>query len=575
MTTKIDSGGTDIGSAGPGTRSCSGAATYALLALLLVAVAAPLVAMLIRAVTGYNGDPSALGQLAEPANLRIVGNTVLLGVLVVVISTAMAAPLAFLMSWTRLRRHRWIDIAVMVPFLTPPYVAAMAWLDFTRINGLGERWLGPSGGALVRSVVESPVGMAAIMACEIFTFLYLLLRNRLDAVPASLDEMAAVAGASAGQRFRLVLAPLLSPTYALGALIVFIRAAGEFGTPVTLGNRIGFPVLVSEIYGNVTIDPLNFPRAAAFSTVLLTMGMTVWGLQQWMSRREVPFGGRVARRTRVDTGWWTVPGWLWIGLVLLISVLVPYISIILGAMTVLRSKPPSMNNLTFDYFARVLRPGRGLDALQNSIILSLLAATVATVLAVVCAMVIARRRGVETRARSTARRGIDLLGIAPDTVPTIVLVIGFIFLWNAPWLPFTPYNTRAMVVLAYVVITLPVVLQNVKVAYAAVDDKFLEAAAACGATAWQTLWRITIPLLMPGIVAGWLLAFLLGVREVVASSMVRPASLQLLSPWILGQFDQGHRAEAMAMTVIGVLGSTVVLVLLEWWRNRMSEKRSR
>ncbi|MET9487310.1 iron ABC transporter permease [Nocardia sp. NPDC006630] len=575
MSTDIDSGGTDLGSAGTKSRFRFGAGVYALLALLLVAVAAPLIAMLIRAVTGYNGDPSALGQLLQPANLRIVGNTVLLGVLVVVISTAMAAPLAFLMSWTRLRRHRWIDIAVMVPFLTPPYVAAMAWLDFTRINGLGERWLGTSGGALVRSVVESPVGMAAIMSCEIFTFLYLLLRNRLDAVPASLDEMAAVAGASAGQRFRLVLAPLLSPTYALGALIVFIRAAGEFGTPVTLGNRIGFPVLVSEIYGNVTIDPLNFPRAAAFSTVLLTMGMTVWGLQQWMSRREVPFGGRVARRTRVDTGWWTVPGWVWIGLVLLISVLVPYISIILGAMTVLRSKPPSMDNLTFDYFARVLRPGRGLDALQNSITLALIAATVATVLAVACAMVIARRRGAETRARTTARRGIDLLGIAPDTVPTIVLVIGFIFLWNAPWLPFTPYNTRAMAVLAYVVITLPVVLQNVKVAYAAVDDKFLEAAAASGATAWQTLWRITVPLLMPGIVAGWLLAFLLGVREVVASSMVRPASLQLLSPWILGQFDQGHRAEAMAMTVIGVLGSTVVLVLLEWWRNRMSENRSR
>lgn len=564
---------TELHPAAPATRSRSGAGAYALLALLVVAVAAPLAAVLIRAVTGYDGQPSALGQLLDARNLRILGNTVLLGVLVVVIATAMAAPLAFLMSWTRLRRHRWIDIAVMVPFLTPPYVAAMAWLDFTRVNGLGDHWLGPFG-AVVRSVVESPVGMAAIMACEIFTFLYLLLRNRFDAVPASVDEMAAVAGASVGQRFRLVLAPLLTPTYGLGALIVFIRAAGEFGTPVTLGNRIGFPVLVSEIYGNVTIDPLNFPRAAALSTVLLTLGMTVWGLQQWVSRREVPFGGRVARRTRVEAGWWAVPGWLWIGVVLLVSIVVPYVSILLGAMTILRSKPPGLNNLTFDYFTRVLRPGRGLEALQNSVTLALIAATLATVLAVLCAMVIVRR-GASNRARAATGRGIDLLGIAPDIVPTIVLVIGFIFLWNAPWLPITPYNTRAMVVLAYVVITLPMVLQNVKVAYAAIDDELLEAAAAAGATGWQTLWRITIPLLMPGIVAGWLLAFLLGVREVVASSMIRPSSLQLLSPWILGQFDQGHRAEAMAMTVIGVLGSTAVLVVLEWWRNRLSDKRTR
>ncbi|MFE3193358.1 ABC transporter permease [Nocardia sp. NPDC059240] len=555
-------------------RPRQGGGAYALLALLLIGVAAPLVAVLIRSVTGYDGSPSALGQLTRPANLRILGNTVWLGILVVVIATVMAAPLAFLMSWTPLRRHRWIDIAVMVPFLTPPYVAAMAWLDFTRVNGLAERWLGPFG-TVLRDIVETPFGMAAIMACEIFTFLYLLLRNRLDTIPASADEMAAVAGASAGQRLRLIVAPLLTPTYALGALIVFIRAAGEFGTPVTLGNRIGFPVLVSEIYGNVTIDPLNFPRAAAFSTLLLAMGMTVWGLQQWVSRREVSFGGRATRRAGL-TGGWTRLAILWPALVLLVSVVVPYISIILGAMTILRSKPPTPDNLTFDYFTKVLRPGRGLEALQNSVELALLAATVTTVLAVACALVIIRRgRDPEARNSSGLRRTVDLLGVAPDTVPTIVLVIGFIFLWNAPWLPVTPYNTRGMVVLAYVVITLPMALQQVKTAYAAIDDTLLEAAAAAGASTWQILRRITIPLLMPGLVAGWLLAFLLGVREVVASSMIRPSSLPLLSPWILGQFDQGHRAEAMAMTVIGVLSSTAVLVVLEWWRHRVTDRVGR
>ncbi|MQY28384.1 ABC transporter permease [Nocardia aurantia] len=538
-------------------------------AVLVVAVAAPLAAVLIRAVTGFDGSPSALGELTRPANLRIVGNTVLLSVLVVAVATVMAAPLAFCMSWTSMRRHRWIDIAVMVPFLTPPYVAAMAWLDVTRVNGPAEQWFGPAGRA-GRAVVETPFGMAVIMACEVFTFLYLLLRNRLDAVPASLDEMAAVAGASAWQRFRLVLVPLLGPTYTLGALIVFIRAAGEFGTPVTLGNRIGFPVLVSQIYANVTIDPLNFPRAAAFSTVLLALGTTVWGLQQWVGRREVPSGGRVARRVSVAAGRWAAAGWCWVGMVLLVSVVVPCLSVVLGAMTVLRSKPPAPDNLTFDYFARVLRPGRGLAALQNSVVLALIAATLATVLAVACTIAVARRGST-----AAVRRGIDLLGVAPDTVPSIVLVIGFIFFWNAPWLPVTPYGTRAMVVLAYVVITLPMVLQNVKAARAAVDDKLWEAAAVAGATGRQTLWRITIPLLLPGLVAGWLLAFLLGVREVVASSMVRPAALPLLSPWILGQFDSGHRAEAMAMTVIGILGSTLILVVLEWWRNRMSEKRIR
>ena len=78
-----------------------------LLILLIIGVAAPLVMVLIRAVTGHGDQPSALPELTDPTHLRTLGNTILLGVMVVAIATAMATPLAFLMSWTRLRHHRW------------------------------------------------------------------------------------------------------------------------------------------------------------------------------------------------------------------------------------------------------------------------------------------------------------------------------------------------------------------------------------------------------------------------------------------------------------------------------------
>jgi iron(III) transport system permease protein len=94
-----------------------------------------------------------------------------------------------------------------------------------------------------------------------------------------------------------------------------------------------------------------------------------------------------------------------------------------------------------------------------------------------------------------------------------------------------------------------------------------------GATPLQAFLRVTLPLLLPGIITGWLLAFLLGLREVVMSSLVRPASLDLLSPWIMSQFDQGNRAEALAMTVIGVFGSTLVLIIVDSWRRRQAERR--
>lgn len=560
-------GGAPGGSFGRARGGRPNGGTIALLIILLIAVAAPLVAVLARAVTGYNGQPSALPQLADPRNLETLGNTVLLGVMVVIIATVLAAPLAFAMSWTRMREHRWIEVLLMVPFMTPPYVMSLAWLDFTRVNGLAEQLFGPIGVAM-RHTIESPFGMAFVMASEVFTFLYLILRNHLDSIPASMDEAAQTSGASAGQRFRMILAPLSTTAFSLGALIVFIRAAGEFGTPVTLGNKIGFRVLVSEIYAAVTIDPLDFPTAAALSSVLLALGITVWGLQQWISRKPTPFGGRAARRATVTLpplGRAAAWGWLW--LVTLLSVVIPYVAIFIGAMTILRSQPLSFDNLTFDYFVMVMQPGAGLTPLQNSAILALISATLATALGVASALAIARLK------RRRTGKIIDLLSVAADTVPAIVLAIGFIFLWNSPWLPVTPYNTAAMVVIGYIVVLLPMVVQNVKNSRDAIDDRLLEAAMISGASRWVTLRRIMLPLLMPGIITGWLLGFLLALREVVFSSLVRPAALDLLSPWIMSEFDQGNRAQAMAMTVIGVLGSVFVLVVVDTLRRRREAAR--
>ncbi|QSB15340.1 iron ABC transporter permease [Natronosporangium hydrolyticum] len=546
---------------GTGTGSAVGA-----LAALGVLVAAPLAMLLWRAVAGHQGSPGALDALAEPENIRTVANTVLLGVLVIAVATVFAGPLAFLMAWTSLRRHRWLDVVVMLPFMTPPYVSALAWMDFTRPRGTAEQWLGPLGAAM-QAVFATPLGMAIVMASEVYPFLYLLLRNNLARLGASMDEAAAVHGASRWQRGTRILLPLLAGGYSIGALVVFVRAAGEFGTPVTLGNQIGFHVLVSRIYQDITIDPLDFPRAAALSSVLLGLGMTVWGLQQWflLRRQDRVATVRANRPAMVRLGRWAAPAaWLYIGAVLAVTVVIPYYAVISGSLSRLRSRPAGPGNLTLEHYTQVLSPGSGgWQALLTSAQLAFTAAGLTTVLGTVLALLALRRR---QRLRGT----VDFLALAPETVPTIVLALGFIFLWNAPWLPVTPYRTDLMLIVAYTAIFLPLVVQNVKSVRLQVSDRLLEAAAVAGASPWRTTRRVLLPLLLPGIVAGWLLAFVVGVRELVMSSLLRPPGTELLSPWILSQFEQGRRAEAMAMTVVGVFTTTVVMVLVDQWRSRLN-----
>ena len=548
------------------TKTKANPGVYPVLLILLVLVAAPLVSVLVTAVTGYRGEDSALDSFVRPEMLRVIRNTVWLSVLVVFFATLFAAPLAFFRSWTPMRRAGWVEVLVMVPFMTPPFAAAMAWMDFTRLRGVADMLLGPTLGDAARSAINSVWGMGFIMAAELFPFLYLILRNAFASIPASQLEMAQVAGASRWQQFSRVVVPAVVGPYSLGALIVFIKAAGEFGTPVTLGNAIGYEVLVSSIYQDVTIDPLNFSKAAASSSVLFTLGVMAWAIQQWAGRGVLATGGRVARAVNLRPSRSMMAlAWIYTAIVFTLSVFIPYISIILAAMTILRSKPPTPDNLTFDYFQIVLSMPSGQEALTRSIALGAIGATTAVILALAVTVF-------TMRSRRWPARFSDFLAVAPDTVPGIVLAIGFILLWNSPKLPFTPYGSQLILVMAFTVLFVPMAVQNIKTSAAAMSPTLSEASAVAGATSWQTFTRVTLPMLAPGIFAGWLLAFFVGIRELVMSSLIRPTRINLLAPWIMNQFEQGHRAEAMAMTLIGVGTSTVVLVLIRWWQGRYAAR---
>ncbi len=542
------------------------------LILLGVLVAAPLLLILLRAVAP-EGTP-ALGQvwevLASGTNLGIIRNTVLLSTLVVVGSTVLAAPLAFLMSRTSFRRQRWLDILVIVPFMTPPYINSMAWIIFMRPRGLVEQWLGPTAAAPLQSAFFSVFGMAMVMSFNLFPFLYLILRNSLDNIGASPEEAASVHGGSFRYRLRRVTVPLLLSGYSMGALLVFVKSAGEFGTPITLGNRIGFIVLVSEIFQHSSIFPIDFTSAAILSTVLLSLGIGAWFVQQWFvaRRNDRVVAGRAQKPASVELGRWKPVAWAWVVVTFVAAVGVPYFTVFASAFTRLESAGLVWSNLTLLNFQVLFDPGSGaLTAIGNSFRLALLAATIAATIGMMVALLAVRQRGV---APST----IDFLSLAPNTVPAIVVIVGLIFLWNAPWMPAPIYNTTWMLVLAYVVLYLPFSVQNVKAVYSQLGDTLFEAAAVAGGSWWYRTRRILLPLIMPGVLAGWVMAFTISMRELVGSLLVRPPSVHVISTYIFREFEQGNRSLGMAVAVIGVFTTTIVLVIADQYRGRMAARRT-
>ncbi|TKH45401.1 ABC transporter permease [Paenibacillus terrae] len=533
--------------------------TLALIALALLIVL-PLLQIFIQSVyvDGQLQWSAPFQTLAASRFMGVLFGSIWLGICVIAGTTVLALPLAWVMSNTRLASWRWLDVVLLIPFMTPPYIGSMGWILFMQKNGYLEQ-LFPSLHFLT-PFFFSFGGMVMIMSLHLFPFLYLLLRGALVRIGGSLEEAGAVMGGGFLYRFRRIILPLLLSAYGMGALLIFVKTIAEFGTPATFGRRIGYEVMTSEIHKYISSWPIDFGKATSMASVLLTACLLVWYVQSVINRKYTYrlVGGKGSRPSRLRvSGWTTGLSIAFILLLLMASIGIPYFSIIAASTMKLRGIGLAWDNFTLDYYKELLSWGsESMEALLNSIFLSLGASTIAVMLGTWFALVIGG-------SRTRLQRTVDAFSLLPNTVPGIVMVVGLILWWNSPWMPIPLYNTYGMVILTYVVLFVPYTVQYVKSAFTQVDTALFQAGQVFGGRPTYVFRRIVLPLILPGMLAGWMMTFTIASRELVGSLLILPPSIQTSATYIFAQFEQGQVSLGMAMAVMSVGLTTLLLILME------------
>lgn len=528
-------------------------------ALLLFLVVCPLLSVFLKAVVldGRLALSPAAAVLGAPENLRMIANSLLLGVLVVLTSTVIAAPLAYLFSRTDMARHRAFDILFLVPFMTPPYIASMGWILFMQKRGLLSQLVpGLPDGAPAFFTLG---GLVLVMSLHVFPFLLTLLRNAMDNIPSSLEESAAVLGARFPLRCRRVLLPLLAGNYAIGALLVFMKTLSEYGTPYTLGRRIGFDVFTTDIHRYAAVAPISFGKAAVLASVLVTICLLLWMVQNAITRRKSYrlVGGRGVRLALTPLrGAARVLAWGYVALVLLLAIGIPYFSVIATSLIRLRGYGLAAGNFTLAHYAELFADNENaVSAMANSLFLGVTAATLCAVLGT--AVVLAVRR-----ARGKTGRLLEAAGLLPEMLPGIVLVIGLMLFWNEIYDILPLYNTLGILVVTYTALFLPYTIQYVTSSFTQISGSLLDAGRVFGGSRFYIFRRITFPLLLKGIAAGWMMTFIISVRELVAPSLIAPPNTLVVSTYIMREFEQGSVSLGMCMAVLCVGLTTAALLVL-------------
>ena len=519
----------------------------ALLVLGLVVLIGYPLAMVVAAVAlpeAFGARPAAWSELAGDRVVRAWGNTLRLAVAVTALSVVFAVPVA-LLAW-RSRAARWLDLIMTVPFLTPPFLVGLAWTQTVGRRGFASR-LGLDG-ALLGDWLFSLGGMALLMAVNYAPLVYFALRAQLARLPPSLVWAARVAGAGRGTALVRIVLPLVAPALLAGGFLAFASALGEYGTPLVIGQRIGYPVVATEIARLVSVAPIHLSLASALGATLLVAGVAAYAASRLLQRSHLGSGVRAGYPLAPLL---SVPArgaaWGVVALFAVVGVIVPFGAIGVGSLMRLVSPGPRLDNLGWTHYRELLTAGStGFGALSASFVLAGIAALAALALGVLIARV---------------GRGAALLATVPVAVPAIVMAVGFLRGWNAPWAADLPiYGTGAILALYYLAQYLPFPVQYVQAGIRSLPASLEPAARVHGAGAGMALWRIGLPLLWPHALGGAILVFSIAFRELVGSVLLRPPSVQTTSTYVLQQFDQGSTGAGLAMAMVAMTAALVSVV---------------
>ncbi|AEV15423.1 Iron(III)-transport system permease protein sfuB [Thermus sp. CCB_US3_UF1] len=490
-------------------------------------VALPLLYLLLRAL---EAEGAALGEiLFRPKNLELLGNTLglLLGVLL--LTTLLALPLAFLTTRTDLRGKRLLSVLLTLPLALPGYVGAYVLLAAT----------GP-GGLLPLPRPEGYWGALLVLSLLTYPYLFLSLRAAFLGLDPSLEEAARTLGLGPWRAFFQATFPQLLPALLSGYLVVGLHVLGDFGT-VSLLRYETFSYAIYLQYNAA------FDRVYAAWLALFLLGLTggLLLLEGWLLRRPslARTGKGAGRRARaIPLGPWAPLAYLLVLLPLLLALVLPFSAL-------------------FHLASRF--PREGFLGLGEAFLHSALAAGPAAFLAVGMALPLAY---LAVRHPSPASRALERLAYLGYAIPPLAFALAWIF-FSLRSLPFL-YGTLPLLVLVLGFHFLAESLGPIRGALHQVPRRLEEAARTLGETPTGAFFRVTFPLLWRGAVAGGALAFIGAVKELPLTLLLAPMGYATLSTRVFSYTQEAMFAEAAPFALLIALLSAAFVGVLLWSERR-------
>ena len=491
-------------------------------------------------------------------NLEALWNSVYISLLSVLVSAFIGIPLAFIFNRYDFPGRSFFSSAAIMPIVLPSLVGVMAFMFLYGETGLIPNAIKDLFGLeKVPFKIGGVSGILIVHAYTMYVYFYMTVSSAINKIDPSLEEAAYNLGASRFKVFWKVTFPLLTPAIVAASLLVFMISMASFSAPFLLAG--GYRVLSLQIYFSKINGDMEV--AATQSVILSIVSIAFLLFMRWYQNRKdyrMATKGIGAHRSEVKN---PVMKWIMvlIGIIGVIILLLPHFTILLLSLvpdgTWTWQTYPSVFN--FENYRLLLQDPNIFKPLKNSLILAFIATAGNLVFGVVTSYLLVKRKFL-------GKNFVDILVMIPWALPATVIGMNLIFAFNEPNI-FSFGNilvgTFWILPLAYFVRHIPLVVRSTNAVLEQLDDSIEEASRNLGARWFYTFRRVILPIIMPGVLSGTLLAFVESVGEFPTSVLLYTISNRPISIEIMNQLRMFNMGQAAAYGMIQIALIAVVLFI--------------
>jgi iron(III) transport system permease protein len=495
---------------------------------------------------------------SDPEAYPLLLNSFIFGFGAAGLSLLFALTLAWITIRTNAPFRRLFELTAIIPNILPPILVSISWVMLLNpsnglINGAFVRVFGLEKGPFN---IYSMAGLIFVEALILTPLAFLIIAAAMKSMDPSLEESAKTLGSNEFGVMRRITFPLLRPAILAAGTLNFVRAVESFDTPAIIALPARIEVFTTKIWREALGSfPTNHNLAAAYGVGILGIALVFVYLYRRFTSQVESFStvtGKGFRPHQIDLGRWRFAASGAALLLLTMLVVLPILVLILVAILPYYHVPTwqTWQNLTFDHFRYVWATPRVHKAFMNSLFLALVGATACMILASLASYITVRTK--------IAGRGIiEGLVFIPWAFPGTAMALGL--LWAYVDFPIPVYATIWIILIAYVTRFLPYGLRAVTSTIIQVHKELEEASIVCGAGFLATFRRVLMPMMRPGIMAGWIILVTIFMREFSATLFLYSPGAEPLGPLLYFLYLDGMRGRVAA---IGLVISVISIILI-------------